>query len=700
MNNTFKKLDFTRETKRRTGKSRKALGIAFAAIMLISVFTAVIPTAGVPEITVDGDRSDWSPYQHMTDYTRWEHDDINQTQYPPDGYVINNSTGMGFWGYYDVTKDTLYFRLNIINDDPGNDTNINNNASRVDGGEQYTIWIDRDGNVTTSWINQGSADADFKIRYSIDGVRLRYLPNQTLVTTVSPNGSIDKSSTGGSGADVTNPIVEMSVDNVSKWLGGSPDNASFQASAGSNDDPIPEDWTEWVQLNSPNLTITKSAPSDTCLCLNSNITYNITYCNTGNTNATGVYINDTLPDNTTFVSATDEGTYNSTTKNITWNIDTVVNGTCNSVYLTVNVNDTVGVGTWINNTAWIYSNETLPTDASSATQVYICPTACFVPTATNCSLNASFNASCSSDPDGNIVNWTWTYTNTTNPTPVLMGYEEPLNGVGYYVFSIGDTYNVTLEVTDNDGCNATYSENVTVGQNPVACFVPNATNCSLNASFNGSCSYDMDVNGFIANWTWSYTNTTQTDPVVLMGYGEQLDNYAFPIGDTYNVTLKVTDNGGCENTTWQNVTVGQTPVACFTNNATNCSLVASFNGSCSYDIDVNGSITNWTWSYTNTSQPTISVLMGYDEELNNYAFPVGDTYNVTLKVTDKDGCENTTWQDVLVGQPPVACFVPNATNCSLVASFNGSCSYDIDVNGNITNWTWSYTNTTQTDPVV
>jgi len=329
------------------------------------------------------------------------------------------------------------------------------------------------------------------------------------------------------------------------------------------------------------------------------------------------------------------------------------------------------------------------------------PVACFVSTATNCSLNATFNGSCSSDIDvnGSIVNWTWSYTNTSQPTiSVLMGYDEPLNGVGYYIFPGGDTYNVTLKVTDNDGCENTTWQNVTVGQSPVACFVSTATNCSLNATFNGSCSSDTDAGGSIANWTWSYTNTSQPTISVLMGYGEPLNGvgyYIFPGGDTYNVTLKVTDNDGCENTTWQNVTVGQSPVACFVPTATNCSLIVSFNGSCSEDPD--GSITNWTWTYTNATHLTPPVLMGYDEELNNYVFPVGDTYNVTLKVTDNDGCENTTWQDVLVGQPPVACFVPNVTNCSLVASFDGSCSSD--PGGSVVNWTWTYTTTTQTTPV-
>src|SRR5260221_76450 len=50
----------------------------------------------------------------------------------------------------------------------------------------------------------------------------------------------------------------------------------------------------------------------------SNITYTISYSNTGNMNATGVVITDTIPANTSFVSATGGGTLAAGV--VTWNI--------------------------------------------------------------------------------------------------------------------------------------------------------------------------------------------------------------------------------------------------------------------------------------------------------------------------------------------------------------------------------------------
>src|SRR5260221_9400442 len=57
--------------------------------------------------------------------------------------------------------------------------------------------------------------------------------------------------------------------------------------------------------SSPTLNISKADGPDP-VNAGSNITYTISYSNTGNQNATGVVISDTIPTNTAFVSATGE----------------------------------------------------------------------------------------------------------------------------------------------------------------------------------------------------------------------------------------------------------------------------------------------------------------------------------------------------------------------------------------------------------
>ncbi len=96
----------------------------------------------------------------------------------------------------------------------------------------------------------------------------------------------------------------------------------------------------------PGLTISKTAPPS--VVLGSNLTYTLTYGNTAAVDATGVTITDTLPAGTTFVSASNGGSFDSGT--VFWPIGTVPAG---SSGLTVTLTVNVGVpGDTVNNTTY------------------------------------------------------------------------------------------------------------------------------------------------------------------------------------------------------------------------------------------------------------------------------------------------------------------------------------------------------------
>src|SRR3989442_1494269 len=89
------------------------------------------------------------------------------------------------------------------------------------------------------------------------------------------------------------------------------------------------------------------------------ITYTLAYANTGNSGATGVVLSDTVPVNTTFVSATGGGALSAGV--VTWSIGALAAGGSGSVQLVVRVNSPLANGTIITHGPYsIDSTETSP----------------------------------------------------------------------------------------------------------------------------------------------------------------------------------------------------------------------------------------------------------------------------------------------------------------------------------------------------
>jgi uncharacterized repeat protein (TIGR01451 family) len=125
--------------------------------------------------------------------------------------------------------------------------------------------------------------------------------------------------------------------------------------------------------SAPILTIGKTAaPSP--VAPGSNLTYTLAYSNAGNANASGVVITDTLPANTTFVSATGGGTLSGGV--VTWSVGSVIAGASGSVELVVRVDSPLANGTVITNSAYgIDSSETPPVGGAAVATTVTGPSA-------------------------------------------------------------------------------------------------------------------------------------------------------------------------------------------------------------------------------------------------------------------------------------------------------------------------------------
>ncbi|MEA2054657.1 MAG: PKD domain-containing protein, partial [Candidatus Thermoplasmatota archaeon] len=143
----------------------------------------------------------------------------------------------------------------------------------------------------------------------------------------------------------------------------------------------------------------------------------------------------------------------------------------------------------------------------------------------------------SDDPDGFVVNWSWDFGDGN------ISYLQ--NATHSYVDD--GIYNVTLEVTDNEGLIDNISKRVTVTNVPPSAnfnYVPERPTVQDTIQFTDNSS---DADGTIVNWTWSFGDGNYSY--------EKNAAHSYAYDGMYNVTLAVKDDDGATNTTSKEVTI-------------------------------------------------------------------------------------------------------------------------------------------------
>lgn len=164
-------------------------------------------------------------------------------------------------------------------------------------------------------------------------------------------------------------------------------------------------------------------------------------------------------------------------------------------------------------------------------------------TATPGERTVAVDGSASSDPDGTVAGYAWSFGDGGTAT----------GATATHPYAAGGEYTVTLTVTDDKGGSASTSQQVTVTDPPpnvapVAAFT--ASTSDLAVSVDGSGSSDPD--GTIAAYAWTFGDGgTATGATATHDYDA---------AGTYPVTLRVTDDDGATHERTAEVTVTDPPV--------------------------------------------------------------------------------------------------------------------------------------------
>ncbi len=154
----------------------------------------------------------------------------------------------------------------------------------------------------------------------------------------------------------------------------------------------------------------------------------------------------------------------------------------------------------------------------------------------------TLDGSSSYDPDGSIISYEW------KEDGALIGTGVQISSI----FGVG-THTITLTVTDDKGASSTDNVTMTISPNqpPIAQAGPDkASPLGTAVNFDGSASTDPD--GIIVAYFWDFGDISTSNAAT--------PSHTYTAPGTYNVTLKVTDNGGLISTDTAIVTINSDPL--------------------------------------------------------------------------------------------------------------------------------------------
>lgn len=207
-----------------------------------------------------------------------------------------------------------------------------------------------------------------------------------------------------------------------------------------------------------------------------------------------------------------------------------------------------------------------------------------------------------------------------------------------HVFTSPGTYQICHTIFDNNGCQDTQCQNVTIGSS--GCTSSIIINQDPNAPY--TYEFSASVTGGTAPYTYTFNfgdgpnETTTTLPLV----------HTYTTMGSYSVCLYVSDANGCVSSSCDSITVSPTTncQAYFYGNPVNpnnsADLAIQFT-----DYSVSGDSLNpilgWTWNFGDGSTS--------DQQNPMHDYVVEGVYYVCLTVWNNNGCQSTYCDSIVVG---------------------------------------------------
>ncbi|MGE5425396.1 MAG: PKD domain-containing protein, partial [Syntrophothermus sp.] len=277
-------------------------------------------------------------------------------------------------------------------------------------------------------------------------------------------------------------------------------------------------------------------------------------------------------------------------------------------------------------------------------------------------------------PFGWITKWIWNWGDGSPDDTINFPNDPNL----CHMYSLADTFSVTLTVFDNFGFSDSYTRDIIIMPNPIA-----------NFFFTGSCEDQVisftdasfaNGGGNIISYDWNFG-----DPLSGLNNQSNLQNpiHIFANGGVYQVRLIIENFQGCVDTIIKDVPVRFGPSIEFSYDTACLEQVTTFNA-CT-GITQCDSIAVWSWNFGDGT-PLVT-----DPVATSHLYIAPGTYTVTLTITDIHGCISTKTHTVIVNPLPIPAFSWSTPTCQDVAvTFTDESLVPAGYTGYIAKWQWDF----------
>ncbi len=234
--------------------------------------------------------------------------------------------------------------------------------------------------------------------------------------------------------------------------------------------------------------------------------------------------------------------------------------------------------------------------------------------------------------NGSITNWEWDLDNDGL-------YDNATGSVIAHDFVNAGSYIVGLQVTSDQGCQSTTTENVTVDPMPTVEFTATEICLGNQTELEGTTTI---ASGQVVSYEWELNEEFGMTP-----YNDatgQSTTYQFGADGNYQIGLQVTSDQGCVNQAVQVVTIAPFPFVGFVTGNACQSQIVNFENTTN---NIVGTI-DYDWTFGNEGTST-----DYEP---TFTFSGAGAVQVTLIGTTSFGCADTMIQTVQVYPTPLADF--------------------------------------------